>query len=275
MSSLCVTVWSGLPRSLPILVLSCVAVCSWLLMTLPWFTGSVRWHCVSTWPCYGLLWTFNYNFVRFKCIIAVRIITPRWFPTTIFEQFPIGVIPGANPHTVLGSDHASLDANDYHRLQVIQKCQAIFTFLLAKHRAPTLIFITAVCLLLSAYCFIFCFCSRSRQRIIVSSLYLGCPLTSGNFPRNSLPNMSLFGLTPVVACSVALYALIPRFLYFSNTSFRLSVPSDWLLSVAIESQRTAYCVTVPRGSPLAACTWTLHHCCQTTCQLFARLLGLI
>ena len=75
----------------------------------------------------------------------------------------------------------------------------------------TLIFITAVCLLLSAYCFIFCFCSRSRQRIIVSSLYLGCPLTSGSFPRNSLPNMSQFGLTPVVACIVALYALIPRF----------------------------------------------------------------
>ena len=47
-----------------------------------------------------------------------------------------------------------------------------------------------MCLLLSAYCFIFCFCSRSRQRIIVSSLCLGCFLTSGNFPRNSLPNMS-------------------------------------------------------------------------------------
>ena len=74
---------------------------------------------------------------------------------------------------------------------------------------PTLIFNTTVCLLLPAYCFIFYFCSRSRQRIIVSSLCLRCPLTSGNFPRNSLPNMSLFRLTPVVACSVALYALIP------------------------------------------------------------------
>ena len=59
--------------------------------------------------------------------------------------------------------------------------------------SPTLIFITAVCLLLSAYCFIFSFCLLWRWRITVSSVCLGWPLTSGNFSRSSLPNMSLFG----------------------------------------------------------------------------------
>ena len=51
-----------------------------------------------------------------------------------FQSDSIGLIPGANPHTVLGSDHASLDDNDYLRLRVIQRCQAVFTFLLAQHR---------------------------------------------------------------------------------------------------------------------------------------------
>ena len=40
--------------------------------------------------------------------------------------------------------------------------------------SPTLIFFTALCLLLSAYCFIFRFCSRSRQRIIVSARTWAC-----------------------------------------------------------------------------------------------------
>ena len=72
--------------------------------------------------------------------------------------------------------------------------------------SPALIFIMAVCLL-SAYCFIFYFCFLARWRIIMSSECLGSPLTSGNFPCSSHLNMSLFGLTPVVACSVALYVL--------------------------------------------------------------------
>ena len=137
-----------------------------------------------------------------------------WFPTTIFEQFPIGVIPGANPHTVLGSDHAPLDANDYHGIRVIQRFQAVFSFLLAQHRVPDFNFhhgCVSVCLLLSAYCFIFCFCSRSRQRIIVPSLYLW-PLKGG-----PLSDLISFGTT-----------------YVSNTllnvgivAFSLVDPTNW------------------------------------------------
>ena len=57
-------------------------------------------------------------------------------PATVFKQLPVGVIPGANPHSVLGSNHASLDANDYHSTRVIQRRQAVCPFLFAQHRVP-------------------------------------------------------------------------------------------------------------------------------------------
>ena len=144
MSSICATLWSGMPRFLPTLVFSCVAVCSWLLMTLPWFTGSVRWHCISNRACSGLLWTLrgftwpiSFNRVRFKCTIAFRIITRRWFPATLFKQLLYGVIPGANPHAVLGSNHAFLDANDYHTIRVTQRRQAVIRSCLHNTVSPT------------------------------------------------------------------------------------------------------------------------------------------
>ena len=55
----------------------------------------------------------------------------------------------------------------------------------------------------------------------MSSGCLGCRLTSENFLRSSLANMSLFGLTPVVACSVALCALTPL-----RTSSLTGLPSN-------------------------------------------------
>ena len=85
--------------------------------------------------------------------------------------------------------------------------------------SPTLILITAVCLLLSAYFFIFSFCPRSRLRTVLSSGCLGCLLACGSFPRSSRPNIRLFGLAPVVGCTVALCALIAQ-----RTSSRSGLP---------------------------------------------------
>ena len=75
--------------------------------------------------------------------------------------------------------------------------------------SPILILTPVVCLFSSAYSFILAFLSLSRLRTASSSGWSDCLLVSGSFPRSSRPNMSLFGLFPVVGCAVALYALIP------------------------------------------------------------------
>ena len=85
-----------------------------------------------------------------------------------------------------------------------------FLSCLHKTVSPTFILIAAVCLLLSAYLFIFSFCSLSRLRTVVSSECSGCPRfweLSTQFP----PEHKLIQATiaPVVLCTVALYALIP------------------------------------------------------------------
>ena len=96
-----------------------------------------------------------------------------------------------------------------------------FLSCLHKTVSPTLILIAAVCLLLSAYLSIFSFCSPSRLRTAVSSGCSGHLLGSGSLPRSSRPNISLFGLAPVVGCTVALYALIPL-----RTSSRSGLPCN-------------------------------------------------
>ena len=92
---------------------------------------------------------------------------------------------------------------------------------LHKTVSPTLILIAAVCLLLSAYFFIFSFCSLSRLRTVASSGCSVCLRASGSFPRSSRPNISLFGLAPVVGSTVALYALVTL-----RTSSRIGLPCN-------------------------------------------------
>ena len=91
--------------------------------------------CSGPWG--GFTWPINFNPVRFKCTIAFRIITRRWFPATLFKQLLYGVIAGANPHAVLGSNHAFLDANDYHTIRVTQRRQAVIRSCLHNTVSPT------------------------------------------------------------------------------------------------------------------------------------------
>ena len=77
-------------------------------------------HPSLLWTLMGFTLPINFNRVRFKSTIALRIISLRWFPATLFKQLLNGVIPAANPHTF-----AFLDANDYHRIRVTQRSQAV------------------------------------------------------------------------------------------------------------------------------------------------------
>ena len=62
----------------------------------------------------------------------------------------------------------------------------------------------------------------------------------------------------------------PYFLDFASSMALTAAPlsgSTVMSTQLISTVFRGYCLTFPRCSPLAACSWTLHYCCQTMCQL--------